>query len=30
MVIGILLILLVLFRPEGIFKEKKRTYPPLG
>jgi branched-chain amino acid transport system permease protein len=30
MVIGVLLIILVLFRPEGIFKEKKRTYPPLG
>jgi branched-chain amino acid transport system permease protein len=28
-VIGAILVLLVLYRPEGIFKEKKRTYPPV-
>jgi len=25
--IGVILVALILFRPEGIFKEKKRTYP---
>ena len=30
MIIGILLAILVLYRPEGIFKEKKRTFPPVG
>ena len=29
MAIGILLVLLILYRPEGIFKEPKRTYPPV-
>jgi len=29
MVIGALLVILVLYRPEGIFREKKRTYPPV-
>jgi branched-chain amino acid transport system permease protein len=29
MAIGIILVLLVLYRPEGIFKERKRTYPPV-
>jgi branched-chain amino acid transport system permease protein len=28
-VIGAILVLLVLYRSEGIFKEKKRTYPPV-
>jgi branched-chain amino acid transport system permease protein len=27
--IGAILVLLVLYRPEGIFKEKKRTFPPV-
>ncbi len=30
MVIGALLVVLVLYRPEGIFKERKRIYPPAG
>ena len=30
MVIGALLVVLVLYRPEGIFKERKRIYPPVG
>lgn len=30
MAIGILLVLLILYRPEGIFKEIKRTYPPVA
>lgn len=29
-VIGVLLVLLLMYRPEGIFKEKKRTYPPVS
>jgi branched-chain amino acid transport system permease protein len=28
-VIGLLLVLLVMFRPEGLLKEKKNTYPPV-
>lgn len=28
MAIGVILVLLVLYRPEGIFPEAKRTYPP--
>lgn len=29
MIIGALLVALIIYRPEGIFKEKKRTYPPV-
>ena len=29
MIIGALLVILVLYRPEGIFKEVRRTYPPV-
>jgi branched-chain amino acid transport system permease protein len=29
MIIGALLVALVIYRPEGIFKEKKRTFPPV-
>jgi ABC-type branched-subunit amino acid transport system permease subunit len=29
MVIGVLLVLLVLYRPEGILREKKGVYPPV-
>jgi len=29
MVIGVLLIALIIYRPEGILKEKKREYPPV-
>lgn len=27
--IGVILVVLILYRPEGIFREKKRTYPPV-
>jgi branched-chain amino acid transport system permease protein len=30
MVIGLLLVALVLYRPEGIFRERKRTYRPVA
>jgi branched-chain amino acid transport system permease protein len=30
MVIGIILVLLIIYRPEGIFPERKRTYPPVA
>ena len=29
MIIGLLLVVLVLYRPEGLFPERKRTYPPV-
>ena len=29
MVIGLILILLIIYRPQGIFREKKHTYPPV-
>jgi branched-chain amino acid transport system permease protein len=29
MLIGALLVILIIYRPDGIFREQKRTYPPL-
>jgi len=29
MIIGVLLVLLIIYRPEGIFREKKRTHTPV-
>jgi ABC-type branched-subunit amino acid transport system permease subunit len=30
MIIGVILVAFIIFRPEGIFKEKKRVFPPVG